>query len=315
MSQQSIEDVVNNSLDAAWPCGDLYKSELRSILLAFANSEQSDNNFVDEISNKQSRDAAFHILISRAWEATIWKILQAQDIVWSAVRKTGRCPDFSFILKDKPVYIEATAPKLSDIFMKMSKEYPLNPERSNLSLQAWTGAIVEKAAKYRNDLFQTNAPHPAYVIAVNSCLLQDCEVLGGNGFSNLPRAVEAVFPIGPMTATVDRATGDLIAVGPRYQIAFTKRNKTGASIEIEKSMFMDGNDSHVSAIIGCSDLPCSKNPLSGFTSSSFFCVVHNPYARVPLGADFLPQARHYRAEITEDEIVIRWNDPTQILGS
>jgi hypothetical protein len=108
-----------------------------------------------------------------------------------------------------------------------------------------------------------------------------------NGITQLPFAVEAVFPVGPLAVRVDR-NNDRI-VGDAFHTARYRIEKSNGA-PIPTDSFLDPEYANVSAILGCARSHMRyKLPLA---------LVHNPLARVPLPAGILGAGKEY---VVDDE--------------
>jgi type I restriction enzyme S subunit len=131
------------------------------------------------------------------------------------------------------------------------------------------------------------------VIAVNGSRLSDFAV-GDLGISQLPFAVEAVFPIGPLAIPITsdgRPDGEPMRV-PRHTIR--KRNGT----DVATGNFLDPHYANVSAIMGCyrKEMADGVLPLT---------IVHNPLAGVSLPRGILGANKEYVADDRGDHYLLR----------
>jgi hypothetical protein len=151
-------------------------------------------------------------------------------------------------------------------------------------LLRWTSALRDKRAKLQRYLSDgIISDTEATVIAVNGCRTGlGCQ---DNGITQLPFAVEAVFPVGPLAVRVDRNDGRV--VGDAYHTArFRIDNRNGAPVPTDN--FFNPVYANVSAIVGCGR--------SHMCDGLQLAVVHNPLARVPLPHGLLGANKEYIAE-------------------
>ena len=124
----------------------------------------------------------------------------------------------------------------------------------------------------------------AYIVAVNSCMLsahQDKDI----GISQLPFAVEAVFPIGPLAIS---PTNDGLQNGkPRNVERYSLKKPSGANVPTDN--FLDPNYAGTSALIGCSQRHTLDKNL-------YLIAVHNPLAKNPVDTGILGADIEYVAE-------------------
>src|SRR5688572_13646660 len=220
-------------------------------------------------------------LWSYVWEAMLFRHLSSLSLefVRGQVTKAGqRGPDFGLVLNSQIVWVEATAPAPEDIpegwlappmpGKPVSREMP-----TDQMLLRWTAAIGNKVKCFENYLAQgIVAPSDYNVIAVNSCRLSDF-VLDDHGASQLPFAVEAVFPVGPLgiPLTSDGQIDGKARPIPRFSI------KTSKGIDIPTDSFLNPAYSKISAVLGSN----KRHMLDGDLRA---VMVHNPLAnnRLPI---------------------------------
>ncbi len=88
------------------------------------------------------------------------------------------------------------------------------------------------------------SPRDATVIAVNICRLSDWDV-DGNGISQLPLALEAVFPVGPLAVTItpERTLADHAHHTTRFHV------RKASGVSIQTGNFLEPVYSNVSAVL------------------------------------------------------------------
>lgn len=126
-----------------------------------------------------------------------------------------------------------------------------------------------------------------YVIAVSSCRLGFGNTHLHEGISQLPYAVEAAFPIGPIEIVLDRETAKIKEQRLSYRATIKKPN--GA--EVPTDSFLNPDYEGVSAILGS---PAGINHACGIKAP--IVVVHNPLAKNKLPVGILGADQEYVAE-------------------
>jgi type I restriction enzyme S subunit len=132
------------------------------------------------------------------------------------------------------------------------------------------------------------------VIAINACRLSSFGTTKGP--SDLPLAVEAVFPIGPWEFPILHEEGRLGE--PVRSARFSIKNKN--SKDIPTDSFLYRAYAGVSAVLGCSTCYAPGEELE-------LVVVHNPLAQAcnPLPVGILAATTEYAAERNRDGCVLK----------
>jgi type I restriction enzyme S subunit len=159
-------------------------------------------------------------------------------------------------------------------------------------LLRWTAALKEKQAKFQRYVEQGPAAQPT-AIAINGCRLGDFAV-DDRGISQMPFAVEATFPVGPIAVPISRdgrQAGEARRI-PRQAI----QNANGA--EVRTDSFLNPLYRNVSAVIGTVRWDMLK-PLP-------LTIVHNPLAQAPLPRQILGSSadREYVADDQGDQYLL-----------
>lgn len=151
-------------------------------------------------------------------------------------------------------------------------------------LLKWTGALKEKRSKFQGYARAgITGPQDACVIAINGAQLTTFWS-ADYGISQMPWAVETVFPIGPLQAVFTAGEpGVTTNVSERFEI----RTRNNSPVSLVSFLLPDCAD--ISALIGCSRGVEPDMSLPAF-------IVHNPLARAPLPLGLLgPEAEEWRA--------------------
>ena len=270
MSRRSNEKDVADFVTRTWPDHEPTRSYVLDLWDHFNQRGLAKGNFVaDLISGDNSK------LFQRLWEMLLARHLIEQGF---DTRSNDPGPDFSFEIDGKKVWIEATAPEPTGFSENMSPDEQI--------LLRWTNALSvkkKKFSKYRNKGIVQN--NDRCVIAINGHLFGE-----PRGISQLPYAVEVVFPIGPLAVSFNRRTSERSS--PYNSERWSVQKPSGANVPTDS--FLNQANRYISAVVGCSS--CWKG-VPGYEMS----IVHNPFAdnRFPLkrfGADL-----EYICESGEDE--------------
>lgn len=252
--------------------------------------------------------------------ACLWEMLLASHLknIRLDVSSADEGPDFRISRSDQTIWIEAICPSpsgLPDEWLRKSKPgevrvWSLPHEEMVLR---WTAALKEKKEKLtgrperdrvtgkkieRQGYVDKGIVGPAdpYVIAVSSCRLSrlesDCHI----GISQLPFAVEAVFPVGPIEVVINRKTME--TVDTRHGHRSYIRKPSGA--EVPTDSFLNPAYAQVSAVLGS---PAGLYAACG--ASTPIAVVHNPLAKNRLPVGILGADQEYVAEDRGDHYELR----------
>jgi type I restriction enzyme S subunit len=267
------------------------------LLSTYKDSGLAPPNLVTEITSGDDGKLWAHV-----WEALLYHHLLAcgYDFRRDRVRKSGQHgPDFGIVHNGQTIWIEAITPSPEGIpqdWLDPPKqgECKVRTKPHEQMLLRWTSALKAKRDKLKCYLEQDIiAPTDCTVIAVNSCRLSDFAV-EDLGISQLPFAIEAVFPIGPIAVPISvdgRPDGDAIRI-PRYVI----QKSNGAPISTAN--FLDPCYANVSAVIGGYQREMLKGVL-------YITLVHNPLATARLPRGLLCATNEYVADQEGDHFIVR----------
>ncbi len=194
-------------------------------------------------------------------------------------------------------------------------EFPHEP-----MLLHWTSAIKEKSEKLlgkkdcdgkplRKGYLEKGivGPRDSYVIAVNSKRLRGARNACLYGISQLPFAIEAVFPVGPYQLHIDRETKSVVKTD--YQDRPYVKNHNDANVQTYT--FLDKGFAAISAVWAT-----DFDDLSIIGSPKELAVVHNPLAVNPLPVNLLPAWSEYVATaVQNDEYRLDKQDGRLVLRS
>ena len=246
----------------------------------------------------------------------LWEMLLADHLhnLGFKLSSSDVGPDFLLDIDGCRVWIEATCPSPSGI-----PDYWLSPPsieeipavnsfpHEAITLR-WTSAIADK--KQKLDGFKADERvgegylkkglvelHEPYIIALSSCRLGSIPLLLTNGISQLPFAVEAVFPVGPLQVTINTDTGQMVNIGPSLRASIKKPSNDA---EVPTDSFLHHGYKHVSAVIGSN---AGVNAACG--DKSTLIVVHNPLAVNPAPVGVWGADQEYIAEDKVDHYELR----------
>jgi type I restriction enzyme S subunit len=237
------------------------------------------------------------------WEAMLFRYLQCLDVEMAPkkVTKKGQDgPDFCVSYQGLTIWIEAISPAPKGIPEDWLSR-PIGDGEPRVRsmpheemLLRWTSALSDKKAKFERYLEKgIVASTDAIIIAINSSQLYDFAI-DDHGISQLPFAVEAVFPIGPLAIPID--SGSNIA-GPATRLPRYFINKSSGT-KVPTGYFLQSDYSLVSAVIGT-----SRNHM--FDSSLPLTLVHNPKAAVPLPKRLFKAAKEFVASKQGDQYLLQ----------
>lgn len=230
------------------------------------------------------------------YEASIWEMVLADHLndLGHKLSSADEGPDIGLTYDGQKIWVEAVCPKpegLPEDWLNIrSIEEPgrLLAVPHEEMLLRWTSAIKEKKEKLTGRLLssrkwqqgylekETIANDEPYVIAVSSCRLGYGYKFLHEGISELPYAVEAAFPVGPVEIVFDREKAAVTEQRLSYRATIKKPN--GA--EVPTDSFFNPEYQGVSAILGT---PAGINHACG--TKAPFALVHNPLAinKLPVG--------------------------------
>lgn len=258
---------VRAFLDRQYPDAPNYKASLLALWEKYLVLRLPSEHFVTEFtSGKKS------VVFQRAWEMMVARHL---DALGFSLTTAPHGPDFRFEHGGRTYWVEAVSPEP----MGVPKDYLVGPKPGEFKVgdvpheevrRRWITAIKAKADKlagYRAK--RIVGDDDAYVIAVNGCQLGALPI--HHGVSQLPYAVEAVYPAGPIAIPVNKETGAFGAPYVSNQWSITSaRGKP-----VPTSMFVNEKFADVSCVIACTS-DRSKEPTLPLD------VVHNHFAKVPI---------------------------------
>jgi hypothetical protein len=257
---------VRAALDKQFPAAPHYKGYVfdwgKYVSLGLPNA-----HFVSEICSGKTDKVA-----QRVWEM----MLAAHfDALGFSMTSADEGPDLRIEQAGRVAWVEAVCPTAAGLPEQWIKpisagEFIVGDVPHNETPLRWTTAIDEKRrklAEYRKKGLVR--PEDSFVIAVNGGQLGRMPL--NEGVSQMPYALEAVYPAGPTSIEIDRSTGQFVRSfkSLRPQV----KNANGESVPT--TIFMNPENADISAVIGYSS-DRSKTPLLSAD------LVHNHLAACPI---------------------------------
>jgi type I restriction enzyme S subunit len=273
---------VRAFLDKQYPKAPNYKAYLLALWEKYLAVKLPTEHFVTQFTSGKKA-----VVFQRAWEMMVARHL---DALGFAITTAPYGPDFRFEHGGRSFWVEAVSPEP----MGVPEDYLEGPKPGEFKMgdvpheevrRRWIAAIKDKAVKlagYR--AMGIVGDDDVYVIAVNGCQLGALPI--HHGVSQLPYAVEAVYPAGPIAIPVDKKTG---AFGTPY-LSNQWAIKSAQGKPVPTSMFVNEKYADVSCVIACTS-DRSEDPILPLD------VVHNHFAKVavPRGL-FGPEADEWVTE-------------------
>jgi hypothetical protein len=269
------------------------------LLEAYRESGLAPPNLIQEVTSGDDGKFWAHV-----WEAMLFRHFSSLglELVRGKVTKAGQIgPDFGFVVGTTTVWVEANVPAPIDIpdeWVRSPKagELLLREKPSDRMLLRWIFAVERKTEILERYLRQgIVGANDCLVIAVNSCRLADFDP-DDSGSSQLPFAIEAVFPVGPLGVPL---MSDGQVAGPTKRIPrFAIKDQKQSEIATDK--FLNPTFAPISAVVGSN----SRHMLDG---SLLMVIVHNPLATNPLPRGALGKCTEYFAEKDGEGYLLRAN--------
>ena len=210
-------------------------------------------------------------------------------------------PDLCIEHGDRKIWIEFICPEpneeLRDHDWLTFEKNRCSEMPHEMMLLRWTSAIKEKSEKLlgkkdcnskpsRKGYLEKGivGPRDSYVIAVNSKQLRGARNACLYGISQLPFALEAVFPVGSYQWHFDRETQSLVRRD--YQYRPNVKNQNDANVQTD--IFLDKSFAAISAVWAT-----DFDDFFILGSTKELVIVHNPLATNPLPLNLLPASSEY----------------------
>lgn len=284
-------------LERRFPNNKIAPTHFGQLLIEFAESGVGPPHLVDELETDDEGK-----LWSCIWEAMLYRHLRTQGYEPKGVAKrTGQHgPDFRIEHAGRTIWIEAVVPGPHGIPADYLEspvpggEVRVKTKPNDERVLRCTSAIADKRLKL--DDYRTKGiigTDDCAVIAVNICRLSDLDP-DGDGISQYPLSMEAVFPIGPLAVPITR---DGKIDGPAENVPrFTVRKASGK--EIDTASFLTPAFAGVSAVIQAHQRDIFERPL-------ILSTMHNPLATNPLPIALFGTHKEFVAQEHNDGYQIR----------
>lgn len=264
-------------LDRRFPNNKVAPSHFGQLLIEYVEAGIGPPHLVDELETGDEGK-----LWSCIWEAMLYRHLRAQGYEPKGVGKRAgqHGPDFRVEHEGRTVWIEAVVPGPQGIPVDylespvLGGEIRAKTKPDDERVLRCTSVIADKRLKldeYRGK--GIIGANDCVVIALNICRLSDFD-FDGNGISQYPLSMEAVFPIGPLAVSI---TPDGKIDGPAQNVPRFAVSKA-IGTEIETANFLCPVFAGVSAVVQAHQRHMHEQKL-------ILSTIHNPLAanRLPTG--------------------------------
>ncbi|MES2255510.1 MAG: hypothetical protein V4559_10765 [Pseudomonadota bacterium] len=284
-----------------FPNNQIYPGHLLRLLTEYADSGLAPPHMIEEIETGEEGKLWSHL-----WEAMLYRHFTAQG--YELRNRSGpggqNGPDFRFDRDGKTIWVEAVVPSPEGIpeeYLTPVKpgEFKLGSKIDQPRVLRCTSAIADKKAKFQE--YHTKGivgPRDCAVIAVNICRLSDIDP-DGNGISQYPLVMEALYPIGPIAVPInpDGTLGKAENM-PRFELS----KATGRTIGT--GYFLDPAYSGIAAVI-------QGHQRDMLDRVFVLTTVHNPRATVPLPRGLFGAYREFVGEEKGDYCYVKDIAPKQ----
>lgn len=292
---QSAKQRFDAELRVRFPNNNVAQNHFGELLTEYADSGVGPPHLVAEIETADENK-----LWSYIWEAMLYRHLRSSgyDVRGSSTVLRQHGPDFCIDVSGRVVWIEATVPAPTGI----PPDY-LAPLRSG-EVRFRKKLDVERVLRCSSIIADKQKKFVEYrekgivgagdctLIAVNICRLEEFD-FDGNGISQYPLVMEALFPLGPIAVPIspDGAMGDAQNI-PRY----TLRKTSG--IDVPGALFFTPEFANVSAVVQ----GYQREMLEG---KLILSTAHNPVCTNPLPRGVLAPCKEFVAELSGDVYLLR----------
>ena len=292
----NTEQRITEALQRRFPNNNVAPSHFGELLTRYAESGLSPPHLVAEIETIDEGK-----LWSYIWEAMLYRHLCSMGYApRNSVTVAGQHgPDFCVDCQGRTIWIEATVPSPEGI----PADWLMPPRKGEIRVKTkpdqprvlrCTSAIDAKQKKFTEYRAKgIIGANDCAVIAVNICRLSDWDV-DGNGISQLPLVMEAVFPIrSPRRSNYARGRARTTTQHvPRFAV------KKLSGREIQTANFLDPLFANVSAVL-------QGHQKDMFEKGLVLSMVHNPLAGNPLPTSLFGTRKEFVAEERGDEYEIK----------
>ncbi len=276
----------------------------------YAAWDLKDANFEQEFAD--GRDEHFY--------PYLWEMLLARHLkdIGLDISSANEGPDFKIDYQGQTIWVEAICPSPAGLPAEWLESCPPgevwvgNFPHEQILLR-WTAALKEKKEKLTGRIERKHVSgeqilkpgylargvvgeDEPYVVAISACQLGPSSLYLHNSISQLPFAVEAAFPVGPIEIVINRKTME--KVDQRY--AYRRSIKKPTGVEVPTDSFLNPDYAGISAMLGT---PAGVNAACGETCP--IVVVHNPLATNKLPVGILGADEDYVAKEIGDYYELR----------
>ncbi len=265
----SPRERIETFLRKRFPNNQIAPRHYAELLVPYAESGSSPPHMLPEL---ETRDEGK--FWSCVWEAMLYRHFLGLGLAPKNYSKPSgqHGPDFCLDHHGKTIWVEATVPSPEGIpadylAHPVMGEFRVRSKPDHQRVLRCTSAIADKTSKFAEYVKKgIVGSGDCAVIAVNICRLSDWDI-DGNGISQLPLAMEAVFPVGPLGVPITpqgTLAGDAQHV-PRFAVRKT------SGIDIQTGNFMDPAFAGISAVLQGHQKDVFEKPL-------VLAEIHNPLA-------------------------------------
>jgi hypothetical protein len=245
-------------------------------------------------------DNHFLVEIRRDFHARFWEMYLAVTMLRLGYEiqcpKPG--PDVGILFEGRRIWFEATAPKpgadnspdrVPDMVMGQVNWVP-----NEQIVLRYLSAIREKLATQYPRWIERGVvtPQDAFVVAINP------KLIGHEIVDTIPpRILQAAFPIGAPSVTLDGRTGEKLGEGYQYRISIEK----ASGAKVPTAAFLDAANSALSGLL-CSRVDAGNQPVQ---LGENFQLVPNPMATTLLPAAFRLPGTYYPVTRERDVLTVQ----------
>lgn len=238
--------------------------------------------------------------------SSVWEAMLYQHFIGLGFAPTNQSnstgqngPDFCFSHLGKTIWVEAVVPSPEGIpadYLEppVAGEIRIKSTPDHQRVLRCTSAIADKKTKFGEYVTKGIVKaDDCVIIAVNICRLSDWDV-DGNGISQLPLALEAVFPVGPLAVPI--TPQGTLAGAARHMPRFAVQKVTG--VDIQTANFLDPAYAGISGILQGHQKDVCNKPL-------VLDVIHNPLAHMPFQTGLFGAFKEFVAVETGEDYQLR----------
>jgi type I restriction enzyme S subunit len=291
-SSQRIAD----ALQKRFPNNTIAPKHYGELLVAYQESGLAAPHILTEIETQD--EGKFW---SAVWEAMLFAHFQNLGFkLTNRSRSSGQNgPDFCLQFHGKTVWIEAVVPSPEGIPAEyiappIPGEIRVGSKPDRERVLRCTAVITDKKNKFaeyvRKGIVRAD---DCTVIALNICRLSDWD-FDGAGISQLPLAMEAVFPVGPLAVAI--TSEGTLADEAQHSVRFSVKKNSG--VDIQTYNFLDPDFGGISAILQGYQKDTFNRPL-------ILSEIHNPLAKCKLPLRIFGCSMEFVAEENGDDYKVR----------